>query len=844
MNNPSDFVIENGVLKKYKGPGGDVLIPEGVTSVGRSAFYRCNCLTSVMIPERVTKIGDWAFRDCSSMTSVTIPTGVTSIGNSAFEGCSKLSSVTIPESVTSIGVSAFNRCSKLTSVTIPAGITSIGAWAFSSCESLKRVSLPASLKKIEMDAFRFCSALECIELASADVSFENDPFEFCWNLRILLPEGAVHTDKRLSVQLSRICRELNEEDLAWVLLFQTAKVWRDRALSEASKKNFTAIFQKQLEIARNQKRLLSAAASNAVDSCLRFSPALSATSIKELAAILREKKCEKQLATLAADLTVREKLLGDEASAELEDIEQIIKKAMDNESVTQKTLEDRLHGMGVKSEDFPPLKDKNGKVCKPLVLLWLLTAHEKIENYSEFKVAYKKPGIKPAAAEVAAWLEPESLQQAIKYLADRFLQAYENTKKKYLTYPFCRYADETNMAELTRRAPSWATSVSGKDAPPLLQLRDAVKYSNTRAAMLFAERYGDLDEYAKLRGMTEDEIRDKYLSDVGLDEQGGRVYDLGNQTVTVRLQKDLSFLFELPEGKTAKSLPKKNADPAKYETAKADFDEMRKSVKKIVKSRADKLFRDFLVGKERPAKEWKEAYLKNPLLRGVAELVVWDQDGNTFILSNGKPVDCSGQPYEITDIPIKIAHPMEMKKEKVKTWQKYFTQHGLKQPFLQIWEPLIDPNTIREDRYEGSVQPMYRFSGKDKHGIHSGNLHAYSEDIGFSLDDCELDYEASTWRVNWTADNATYTLGKFSFGTFTRKVNHIVSLLDKWTVEDRVKKDDVSTMDLMDAFTLAQITEFIKLAQEANAVNVLTLLLNYKNNHFADFDPMEEFTLE
>ena len=49
------------------------------------------------------------------------------------------------------------------------------------------------------------------------------------------------------------------------------------------------------------------------------------------------------------------------------------------------------------------------------------------------------------------------------------------------------------------------------------------------AAMLFAERYGELDEYAKLRGMTEDEMRDKYLSDVGLDERGGELPLLGRR---------------------------------------------------------------------------------------------------------------------------------------------------------------------------------------------------------------------------------------------------------------------------------------------------------------------------
>ena len=45
MENNQDFVIENGVLTKYNGPGGDVTIPEGVTEIGGSAFDGCKKLT-------------------------------------------------------------------------------------------------------------------------------------------------------------------------------------------------------------------------------------------------------------------------------------------------------------------------------------------------------------------------------------------------------------------------------------------------------------------------------------------------------------------------------------------------------------------------------------------------------------------------------------------------------------------------------------------------------------------------------------------------------------------------------------------------------------------------------
>lgn len=55
MSGNSDFVIGNGVLKEYTGSGGDVVIPEGVTEVGRWAFNDCIGLTGVTIPAGVRK---------------------------------------------------------------------------------------------------------------------------------------------------------------------------------------------------------------------------------------------------------------------------------------------------------------------------------------------------------------------------------------------------------------------------------------------------------------------------------------------------------------------------------------------------------------------------------------------------------------------------------------------------------------------------------------------------------------------------------------------------------------------------------------------------------------------
>lgn len=239
-----DFNIESGVLTKYVGLGGNVIIPNGVTSIGPCAFYGCTNLINVTIPKGVTSIDEMAFYACNNLVGVIIPDGVTSIGDSAFGNCYNLSDVTVPQSVVNIaprvfrdcrnlktagpiggnynykfgwteaipggafalcsgltsvsipssvvciGHETFYGCKALTSVAIPDGVTTIETWAFADCENLSDLEIPNSVTNIGMNAFHGTPWLESLgEFATVNsilIEYQG------WDNKVFIPYGIMH----------------------------------------------------------------------------------------------------------------------------------------------------------------------------------------------------------------------------------------------------------------------------------------------------------------------------------------------------------------------------------------------------------------------------------------------------------------------------------------------------------------------------------------------------------------------------------------------------------------------------------------------------------------------------
>jgi hypothetical protein len=105
-----EFLVDAGSMSlvEYAGDAVDVVVPAGVRSVGDRAFAGAP-LSSVVLPDGLVSVGASAFSDCSGLTSVSLPDGLLEVGDYAFDFCDGLHSLRLPASVRSLGVCSLPR---------------------------------------------------------------------------------------------------------------------------------------------------------------------------------------------------------------------------------------------------------------------------------------------------------------------------------------------------------------------------------------------------------------------------------------------------------------------------------------------------------------------------------------------------------------------------------------------------------------------------------------------------------------------------------------------------------------------------------------------------------------
>ena len=189
-----EFVIKKGVLKEYKGAGGNITIPKEVKTVGENVFNGNKTITSVTFAEGVEEIESSAFEDCKALKRVYIPKTLTRFNSAAFMNsgvkevyitdlaawCDSYFSYATANPL-GCGADLYLNGELVTDLVIPDGVDSISGSAFERCRSIRSVTIPDSVEKI-WDSFEGCKNLEVIRFGNG-LRFVAGAFKYCENIK-------------------------------------------------------------------------------------------------------------------------------------------------------------------------------------------------------------------------------------------------------------------------------------------------------------------------------------------------------------------------------------------------------------------------------------------------------------------------------------------------------------------------------------------------------------------------------------------------------------------------------------------------------------------------------------
>ena len=115
----ASFIATGAPWAEYRNQVKLVIVGQGVTSIGSSAFQDCENLETVRLPNTLTALGEAAFLRCGKLTNVSLPISLKSVGEDCFTGCEKLELLDltgVPNEIMEL------RTSLEGTVTLPAGV--------------------------------------------------------------------------------------------------------------------------------------------------------------------------------------------------------------------------------------------------------------------------------------------------------------------------------------------------------------------------------------------------------------------------------------------------------------------------------------------------------------------------------------------------------------------------------------------------------------------------------------------------------------------------------------------------------------------------------------------------
>lgn len=348
------------------------------------------------------------------------------------------------------------------------------------------------------------------------------------------------------------------------------------------------------------------------------------------------------------------------------------------------------------------------------------------------------PGVSKDAVKLAADLNEKELAVYMSMLFNKWLENGAESKKKWVLYATSIHGGDEIVPVLHAQIKDWAEASRGAIAadavkalsvngsPTALLIVDQIsrkfKHRQVRNAAADALTYA-----AKELGITRAELEDRIVPNLGFNERMEQTFDYGTRSFKVMLTAALELQVYDEDGKKVKSLPApgKKDDPEKSKAASDAYKLLKKQLKAVVTNQKLRLEQALSAERLWKAEQWKELFVKNPVMHQFAIGLIWGvyADGaltSTFrYMEDGSFNTMDEDEYELPeDAMIGLVHPIELDEESLKAWKEQLSDYEVTQPIEQLERPIY---RITEE--EKKQKELTRFGGKLLNGLSlSGKL--------------------------------------------------------------------------------------------------------------------------
>ncbi|MFD5831766.1 DUF4132 domain-containing protein, partial [Lentzea sp. NPDC060358] len=193
-------------------------------------------------------------------------------------------------------------------------------------------------------------------------------------------------------------------------------------------------------------------------------------------------------------------------------------------------------------------------------------------------------------------------------------------------------------------------------------------------------------------GLSRDQLADRLVPRLGLDDEASLVIDYGPRQFTVGFDEQLKPFVLDPDGKRRKDLPKPGAkdDQDKAPLEHKRFAALKKDVRAVASDQIHRLERAMVDQRTWTTEEFHTVLAGHPLLWHIVRRLVWITDGGqSFRLAEDRTLaDANDDEFTLPEgASIRVAHPVDLR-DRLEAWGEVFADYEILQPFPQLGRPL------------------------------------------------------------------------------------------------------------------------------------------------------------